>query len=196
MIGFLPGFPSRKCRIQRECAHPVRCCISSPREAEPHFFAAIRAAAPSILADRGLEIAGMEWSDQCLRVFVSTRADLDGQTDSAGATSDHCQYASIALAGLLDEDSSLMPFEEYALEVSSPGTRNALTKDREYEAFKGFEVRVTTTELFKKKSCFEGTLLDRTEDHLKINLKGRILRIPRAIVDCVELQPAKEESVP
>ena len=42
-----------------------------------------------------------------------------------------------------------------------------LTRDREFVAFKGFPVCVTTSEPLKKKdgpTQFEGTLYDRTED--------------------------------
>jgi ribosome maturation factor RimP len=42
-----------------------------------------------------------------------------------------------------------------------------LTRDREFVAFKGFPVCVTTSEPLKKKdgpTKFEGTLYDRTED--------------------------------
>lgn len=171
----------------------MRCCVSSSKEAEPHFVAAIRAAAPAVLAERGLAIANIQWSGRRLSVFVSTRADVDGQLDAVGATSDECQFASRALGNLLDENDALVPFEEYTLEVSSPGTTDVLTKDREFEAFKGFHVTVATIELYKKKTCFEGTLHARTKDNLQINIKGRIFAIPRILVANVKLQAALEE---
>lgn len=193
MFAFLPPSTFPVWRTQRVFPHVARCCVSSSNEVEPRVIGVIRAAAPAALAERGLAIADMQWSDRCLQVFISTRADVDGQLDAVGATSDECQFASSVLAGILDEDTSLMPSEEYSLEVSSPGTPDVLTKDREFEAFKGFQVRVATTELFRKKSCFEGTLHGRTEDQIRINIKGRILGIPRSIVADVRLQAAVEE---
>lgn len=193
MIAFLPPSASAIWRTQRVCPLVARCCVSSPEEVEPRFLAAIRASAPALLAERGLAIASMQWADQCLRVLVSTRADVDGRLDAAGVTSDECQFASRVLAALLDEDDSLMPSEEYTLEVSSPGTPDVLTRDREFDAFKGFHIRVTTTEMYRKKSWFEGTLHGRTEDEIQINLKGRILGIPRHIVADVKVQAAEQD---
>lgn len=193
MIAFLSPCPSPAWRKRRSFSHAVRCSVTSSDEGEPHFINAIRTATKAALAERGLAISDIQWSDRCLRVYVSTRADIDGQPDADGATSDECHYASSVLGDLLDEDISLAPSEEYTLEVSSPGTRDVLTKDREFEAFKGFQIRVATTEFFKKKSVFEGTLHGRTKDKVMVNVKGRIVAIPRHIVADVKLQAALEE---
>ncbi len=48
-----------------------------------------------------------------------------------------------------------------------------LTRDREFVAFKGFPVCVTTSEPLKKKdgpTKFEGTLYDRTEDTVGVSM--------------------------
>lgn len=170
----------------------ARCCAPSAGEGEPPFLADVRRAAPAVLAQRSLAIAELDWDGARLCIYVSTKADVDGEPDAVGATVDECEFASRALGDLLDEE-DLIPVEAYTLEVSTPGTSAALTKDREFSAFKGFNVTVRTSEVFRKKVEFEGTLHDRTKDAVRLNIKGRILAIPRDIVTEVKLDTAKEE---
>jgi ribosome maturation factor RimP len=136
----------------------------------------------------------MRFSGAHLRIFVSTQDDVDCLPDAPAATSDDCQYASVALGDLLDE-LDLAPLDAYTLEVSTPGTPDCITKTREFEVFKGFAVTVTTSKLFKIKTVFEGTLHERTDEDVRINVKGRILSIPRDIVVEVRLAAPKEEPV-
>lgn len=155
-------------------------------------MADVRRAAASVLASRSLAIAGMNWDGDRLCVFVNTQGDIAGEIDAVGATVEECEFASRVLGDLLDEE-DLVPVPTYTLEVSTPGTSDALTKEREFVAFKGFQVAVRTSELFKKKDVFEGSLYDRTEDAVRLVIKGRIFRIPRDIVLDVKLDAAKEE---
>jgi ribosome maturation factor RimP len=89
-----------------------------------------------------------------------------------------------------DPEDSLPPF---LLEVSSPGLSNELTSDADFTAFKGFPVVVTTIEPFKSKTTWEGTLNGRTDEHVAINLKGRLQKIPLSLVDTISLPNAKRE---
>jgi ribosome maturation factor RimP len=189
------AFPAVKTRLcnaiflapRARCARKTVYCAN-----EPPFFAAIREAAPTVLGERNLAIAGMKFADARLCIFVSTEDDVNCVPDAAAATSDDCQYASRVLGDMLDEQ-DLIPLPAYTLEVSTPGTADCLSKDREFAVFKGFEVTVTTSEMFKQKSIFGGTLHERTDKLLSINIKGRILAIPRDIVLAVRLATAKEE---
>jgi ribosome maturation factor RimP len=178
---------------QRRRAPCVRCCAAGDAQAaEPAFFAAIRAAAPAVLAERQLAIAGMDWAGARLRVYISTAADVEGRADAVGATVDECDFASKVLGDLLD-GGDLVPAAAYTLEVSTPGTMEVLTKEREFEAFKGFQVTVTTAELFRGKDRFVGTLHGRDDGALRLNIKGRILAIPRRVIAEVRLDAPKEE---
>ena len=87
--------------------------------------------------------------------------------------------------------STLPPF---LLEVSSPGLSAELTSDADFAAFKGFPVVVTTSEEFKSKTQWEGTLVGRDDEKVAVNLKGRKQEIPWAIVSSVRLPNAKRES--
>jgi ribosome maturation factor RimP len=71
--------------------------------------------------------------------------------------------------------------------------RDELRSDRDFASFKGFPVTVTTSEVFRKKTVFEGTLLDRDCEHVRVSTKGRITKIPRALVAGVALPKAKFE---
>jgi len=82
----------------------------------------------------------------------------------------------------------------YMLEVASPGVSDLLLDDRDFETFKGFEVRVRLSEEFKKKTDYDGTLQGRDEDSVLINLKGRIVKLPRGLVIDVRLPSALTEA--
>jgi ribosome maturation factor RimP len=159
---------------------------------EPAFFERIRTASPAVLADRGLGIASMEWSDPRLCVYVSTVEDIMDEPGAQGATVDDCEFASAVLGDMLDEQ-DLVPADRYTLEVSTPGTGDTLKKEREFLAFKGFPVIVHTVEPFKGSSAFQGTLKERTQDHVKVSMKGRVVSIPRDLVSDVCLVSASAE---
>ncbi len=98
---------------------------------------------------------------------------------------DDCERLSKALTEALDE-SDLIP-EAYVLEVSSPGLSDVLTSDRDFVVFKGFPVEVQLTEPHKKKQTWQGHLISRDESTLSLNLKGRSVKIPRELVQSVQL---------
>lgn len=98
---------------------------------------------------------------------------------------DDCERLSKALTEALDE-SDLIP-EAYVLEVSSPGLSDVLTSDRDFVVFKGFPVEVQLTEPHKKKQTWQGHLISRDEAALSLNLKGRSVKIPRELVQSVQL---------
>lgn len=96
-----------------------------------------------------------------------------------------CEKMSRALDVSLD-NTSLLP-AAYVLEVSSPGITRQLTSERDFLAFKGFSVVVTTQEPFEGQKQWQGRLQGKDEHHLTLNLKGRGMKIPLAIVATVQL---------
>ena len=77
--------------------------------------------------------------------------------------------------------------EAYVLEISSPGIGDLLQNDRDFQTFRGFPVDVHFTGDAGQNQTLAGSLLERTADHLEINIKGRIKRIPRALITAVRL---------
>ncbi len=76
-------------------------------------------------------------------------------------------------------DSAEIFSEAYVLEISSTGIEDQLTSDREFQTFQGFPVEVTYLNDQKIKHHLSGKLHDRSTDHLQMNIKGKIRRIPR-----------------
>lgn len=142
--------------------------------------------ATPIATDLGLEIVGATFhtneSPPVLR--------LELRNPIADTSLDDCERLSRALEPLLDEADAIPG--AYVLEVSSPGLSEFLETDREFTSFKGFEVTVTTREPHKGKSLWQGSLLDRDAETLRINQKGRVISIPRDLVERVRLADGAE----
>ncbi|MEO1593584.1 MAG: ribosome maturation factor RimP [Cyanobacteria bacterium J06632_22] len=98
---------------------------------------------------------------------------------------DDCEQMSVALGEAL-ESAGLMP-DAYVLEVSSPGVSEMLANDRDFNVFRGFPVSVTLTEPHKGKKVWTGKLVERTEDKVRLNQKGRAIALPRDLIDTVQL---------
>lgn len=96
-----------------------------------------------------------------------------------------CEAMSRALEEVLDT-AEVIP-DAYVLEVSSPGLSEILTSDRDFTAFKGFPVMVTTTEPFKGQSSWRGQLVRRDDDAIHLSCRGRKVAIPREQIHEVQL---------
>ncbi|EDX86359.1 conserved hypothetical protein [Synechococcus sp. PCC 7335] len=112
------------------------------------------------------------------------RLDVRNPTQEDTGLND-CERLSIALTEALDE-SNLIP-DAYVLEVSSPGVSDVLSSDRDFKVFKGFPVEVRLSEPYKSKQIWRGSLIGRDDDKLTLNLKGRPVKIPQALVQSVQL---------
>ncbi|MBD2100512.1 ribosome maturation factor RimP [Leptolyngbya sp. FACHB-261] len=99
---------------------------------------------------------------------------------------DDCERMSQALEPALDE-ADLLP-GAYVLEVSSPGASRTLSSDREFTAFKGFAVLVSTHDPLEGSKEWSGQLIKRDETAVYINQKGRTVVLPRDAVAKVQLQ--------
>ena len=132
----------------------------------------------------GLEVRELKFSNGKLSVQAS------------GAGVDELQSLNKHLSGYIDAsaDEEIDALPPFLLEVSSPGLSPSLTSDVDFEAFKTFPVTARTSEPFKKKTVFEGTLAGRDDEFVILNLKGRLVKIPRDIVTEVRLPDAKREA--
>jgi ribosome maturation factor RimP len=122
-------------------------------------------------------------SPPVLRVDVRNMAGDTGLED--------CAKMSRALEEVLDA-AEVLP-EAYVLEISSPGVSRNLESDREFISFKGFPVSITTASPHAGSSDWSGTLIGRDEKAVRINLKGRIVAIPRDLVARVYLEEGAGE---
>jgi ribosome maturation factor RimP len=137
--------------------------------------------ATPIAAELGLEVVAVIFHTHerppCLRVDIRNPTADTGLQD--------CERMSRALEAALDT-SEAIPFP-YALEVSSPGTSRQLTTDREFNAFSGFAIQVTTHQPLNNKTEWQGQLIRRDDTKIYLSQKGRTIEIPRELVSKVSL---------
>jgi ribosome maturation factor RimP len=82
---------------------------------------------------------------------------------------DECGDISTAVSAVLDVED---PVEEnYILEVSSPGIDRPLTRLKDFEAWKGWEARVETSELIDGRRRFKGDLAGIEGDEVLITIE-------------------------
>ncbi|ACK70781.1 protein of unknown function DUF150 [Gloeothece citriformis PCC 7424] len=110
---------------------------------------------------------------------------LDIRNLSSDTGLDDCEQMSRSLEATLDA-TELIP-GSYVLEISSPGISRQLTSDREFIAFKGFEVIVKTYTPYENQKEWRGNLQGRDEQAVYLNKKGRAIAIPRQLVAKVQL---------
>mmetsp|Transcript_25377 Transcript_25377/g.78269 ORF Transcript_25377/g.78269 Transcript_25377/m.78269 type:complete len:267 (+) Transcript_25377:474-1274(+) len=144
--------------------------------------------ASTAVESTGAKIQDIFWEPGVLKVTVVA---ADGSTPDAEV----CAAASRAAVAALETREDLRVLERHSLEVTSPGATDVLTEHKQFEAFKGFDVIVKTLNPIDggEERTMEGKLVERTIDQVKINLKGRIVKIPWHLVGEVRLPPAKEE---
>lgn len=181
-------------RSRHYCVVPRRCGVAGTRLCTidedagllaGSFWNELKEEAMEEAEARGLTIRSMKYGNGKLSIKAS------------GAGIDELQQLNLHLSGWIDNDAdqeiveSLPPF---LLQVSSPGLSPVLTSDLDFAAFKGFPVLVTTSEPFKSKTSWEGTLVGRDGKHVTINLKGRQQKIPIDLVSEVRMPDAKREA--
>lgn len=103
-----------------------------------------------------------------LEVHIQHRSGKDVNLD------DCAQFS-----GLLGDalEASALLTEGYVLEISSPGIGERLTSDREFRTFRGFPVEVIHRDQDDAEQRLEGLLLERDDDAVQINIRGRIKSI-------------------
>lgn len=196
----------------------AQCWVVGPQQPPPARLADDRAALsrPRACAAAAEELDGgaLEetsfWDDFCertrseaavlgleMRRVSYANGKLSVQASGGGV--DQLQELNRLLSTFIDareaaEEETVSTLPPFLLEVSSPGLSGELTSDADFAAFKGFPVVVTTSEEFKSKTQWEGTLVGRDDEKVAVNLKGRKQEIPWAIVSSVRLPNAKRES--
>ena len=102
---------------------------------------------------------------------------------------DDCERVSRVLETTLDEQGIIEG--DYILEISSPGISGQLMTDKEFLAFKGFTVVITTSPPYGGRKEWRGQLQKRGETNIYISQKGRPIAIPRECVTQVQLEAAR-----
>lgn len=128
------------------------------------------------IEERELEIYRVEYKkegrDWKLRVI------LDKPIDSKQEYVDinECEEVTRFLSDKLDEEDFID--RAYTLEVSSPGLDRELVKPSDFERFKGREVEVKLYEPYEGCKEYTGTLLNRTDEKIIINVDNEEICFP------------------
>ena len=113
-------------------------------------------------------VNSIKWMTQRVEVILSSNSDIqfpEGPPMKIIERTHKALYAQLQM-----QDEQLQFTDSYELLVASPGIRDELCSDRDFNSFQGFQVTVMTTEEYKKKIEFKGTLIERNEDFVRVEL--------------------------
>lgn len=141
--------------------------------------------AKPVASTLGLEVVGAVF--QTNQKPPVLRVDIRNPQEDTGI--EDCERMSRAMSATL-ESNEIIP-DAYVLEISSPGISRQLTSDREFIAFKGFAVIVTTKEPAEGLREWRGQLLRRDETAVYLNQKGKSIAISRQDITRVQLDESR-----
>lgn len=147
----------------------------------------LQALARPLAAELGFELCGLQVQTHRVPMTVLVQLRPAGGGD---VSLDDCARFS-ALMGEALETPNLLD-EPYVLEVSSPGIPEELRDDRDFRSFRGFPVVVTVRDGEGSEHPREGLLLERDEQAVHLNVRGRRSRIARSEVIAVHLTSPSE----
>ena len=87
---------------------------------------------------------------------------------SGGIEVEDCAAISTQISAILDVEDPLE--DAYVLEVSSPGIDRPLTRQRDFEVFEGYEVKLETTEMIDGRRRFKGVLAGVQDNEVLLNI--------------------------
>ena len=122
----------------------------------------------------GFEVVDIEMINHSIP--LSIQINIRHKDPEKEVTIDDCAFLSQPIDEAIQNSSTIN--QPFTLEISSEGIGELLTKDRDFQTFKGFPVEVTYQDFKKVEQQKKGLLLAKSEDDLQINQKGRINRIP------------------
>lgn len=136
----------------------------------------IRELADPLVESEGMELIHVECVKMKSRWII--RLFLDKES---GITIDDCAEISHQMGDILDVHD--VPPGPYTLEISSPGPDRPLSRDRDFEKFRGQRVHLKLTEKVNGSRNINGLLVDYIDESgektIVIDVGGDILHIPR-----------------
>jgi len=130
----------------------------------------------------GYKLWGVEYTPlgrgSTLRIFIDS---------VAGVSLDDCVAVSRQVSALLDVEDPI--FEEYELEVSSPGVNRRLFNKEQYSAFIGEQLHLRLRMPFKGRRKYVGFLSEVLINEMVLQVENHEYRIPFDILEKVRVQP-------
>ncbi len=123
--------------------------------------------------ERDLEICGLniQTNQNPIVIEITIR-----KTDGDDISLDDCALFNNPASEVIEKSNLLNC--SYVLEISSQGVSDELTSERDFKTFKGFPVNVELNQKNSKIKFLNGLLYEKSKDHLAINIKGKIKKIP------------------
>ncbi len=146
----------------------------------------LEAIASKTAAENGFDLCGIKLLTKLNSITMQLQIKRSGGGD---ISIEDCA----SFNGPMEEaiESSQLIKNAYVLEISSPGITESLMTDRDFSTFRGFPVEVLSKTEDDSTSTQEGLLHKRSEEHVHLNMKGKISRIPRKDVINVRLTTLK-----
>ncbi|MDD3853046.1 MAG: ribosome maturation factor RimP [Syntrophomonadaceae bacterium] len=117
-----------------------------------------------------------ENGEQMLRLLIDKESGID---------MDICSRVSRAIKGKID-DADI--FYDH-LEVSSPGLDRIIKTDKDFERFRGYNVKLKTLKSFEGPRKLEGKLSVADAENIIIETKDGPVQVPRSVITVVRLDP-------
>lgn len=148
--------------------------------------------------ENSITLLDISWvGDRCI-VTVDSESDNDDDASKLAANSiGDVSRRLIEVFNDPDVDAKLDITNRYEILVSTRGFDGRLVTPKEFTAYKGFDVEVQTDKAYPKNKgkdkVYLGRLVEKTDDAVRLNVKGRISKIPLKFVLGVKLPKAKVE---
>lgn len=134
------------------------------------------------VALHGCELVAVEYlpqgSNQTLRVYIDKQD---------GITVDDCERVSHQISGVLDVEDPIAG--HYLLEVSSPGLDRPLGGPRDFERFRGREIKLRLHAPLNGQRNFKGLLMGLRGEQVVLEVDGREIELPLRDIDRARLVP-------
>lgn len=101
--------------------------------------------------------------------------------------------AKAILDGLEQVEEELLILERHEMILTTPSEDDILDTQREFDAYRGFDVAVETQDPWDSNRVLRGKLLERNSMDVIINKKGRMVTIPLNFVKCVRMMQPNDE---
>lgn len=127
------------------------------------------------LAHLGYELVEREFLQESGRWTLRLYIDKEG-----GVTIDDCATASRSIEDLIEVE-EIVPCA-YSLEVSSPGINRPLRWKKDFERFKGSQIKLKATEQIDGRGNYKGTLEGLEGDDIVIIVDGTRFKVPYSML--------------
>ncbi|MDD3879432.1 MAG: ribosome maturation factor RimP, partial [Syntrophomonas sp.] len=127
-----------------------------------------------------LELVDIEYrkenKEQILRVFIDKDSGVDLEL---------CSKANRAIKEGIDEEDISYDY----LEVSSPGLDRVLKKERDWERFSGYRVKLKTLKSYPGPLRITGILRGFDSENIVVESEGELSKVPRDMISAIRLHP-------